>query len=215
MKQTSTSTRSAISINTSTSSIVKIAMLASSLWLASCGDPPVAVAQAGLTSAATTGAVARAMCPVASASVGAAPVSTNSGVASNAGRSVATGLPAAPAARPASPVELRVSRLVVARGVEAREPVGSASSFSRSETSRLYAFVELANPEKAESEILVTFEPEQGDARGHVRLHVGASPRWRTWAATRTVQQPGAWFAVVRTAHDGKELARVPFEITS
>jgi len=112
------------------------------------------------------------------------------------------------------PIELRVKRLVVARGVKSREPVDPAGSFELDELERIYAFVEVSNPDRADSEIFVTFEPEQGAARGHVRLRVGPSPRWRTWAYTRGIRQPGSWWAVVRDG-DGEELARTPFEIVS
>jgi hypothetical protein len=107
---------------------------------------------------------------------------------------------------------LRVKRLVLARSIASREPVDVASRFSAAEIDRIYAFVEIENPDRAESEIVVTFEPEQGAATGHVRLDVGASSRWRTWAFTRAARQPGAWAAVVRDGQ-GTVLARTAFEV--
>jgi len=114
----------------------------------------------------------------------------------------------------ALPAELRVKRLVIAHGVEDREPVDPTESFSLQHTKRIYAFVEVRNVDQVESAIYVTFEPEKGPSRGHVRLRVGQSPRWRTWAYTRAVQKEGSWWAVVRDGQ-GKELARKPFEIKS
>jgi len=108
--------------------------------------------------------------------------------------------------------DLKIRRLVLARDVEAREPVGAADAFDLGEVDKLYAFVEVGNHDAVESEIVVTFEPERGPACGHVRLRVGASPRWRTWAYTRGVRQPGKWTAVVRDAA-GELLARKSFEV--
>jgi hypothetical protein len=122
---------------------------------------------------------------------------------------------AEPATRP-DPVlaDLRIKRLVVSQGVEAREPIGAGESFTLAEIERLYAFVEVHNVDAAESEIFVTFEPERGPARGHVRLRVGATPRWRTWAYTRGVRSPGTWTAVVRNG-EGELLAKTTFVVES
>jgi hypothetical protein len=108
--------------------------------------------------------------------------------------------------------DLRIRRLVVSQGVEAREPIGAAASFSLAEVERLYAFVEVHNADVAESEIFVTFEPERGAACGHVKLRVGATPRWRTWAYTRGVRSPGKWTAVVRNG-EGELLAQTTFVV--
>lgn len=132
--------------------------------------------------------------------------------------------PAKAAEKPASkPVKgkvadakLQVRRLVVAEGVERgkREPVGAKAKFKLADVDKLYAFVEVENPGKVESEVFVTFEPEDnGVSQGQVSLDVGASPRWRTWAYTRGVKKAGSWAAVVRSA-DGTVLARTPFEVT-
>jgi hypothetical protein len=110
--------------------------------------------------------------------------------------------------------DLRIRRLVVSQGVEAREPIGAAESFALAEVDRLYAFVEVHNADAAESEIFVTFEPERGPVRGHVRLRVGATPRWRTWAYTRGVRSPGTWTAVVRNG-EGELLAKTTFVVES
>lgn len=108
---------------------------------------------------------------------------------------------------------LKVRRLVVAKGVEKREPEGVASSFWKDDFDRLYAFVEVDNAEKTKEKLTVSFIPPGGGApRGNVSLDVGASPRWRTWAYSRAVDRRGTWEAVV-TSEDGTELAREKFEI--
>jgi hypothetical protein len=113
-----------------------------------------------------------------------------------------------------SAANLKVTRLVVAQGVEAREPMGVAKSFRKADIDKIFAYVEVENRDAAEEEIVVTFEPEGLSPRGNVKLRVGQSPRWRTWAFTRAIDRTGQWVAVVRTK-DGKELAREPFEISS
>jgi len=109
---------------------------------------------------------------------------------------------------------LSVKKLVLATEVEkgSREPKGVGTSFKKGEFDKLYAFVELANPGE-EAQVVVFFEPPSDKpARGNVRLDVGTSPRWRTWASSKGVNEKGEWSAVV-TAPDGRELAREKFEI--
>ena len=110
------------------------------------------------------------------------------------------------------PSNLKVARLLIARGIAGREPVGSATSFHAGDLEGIYAFIELTNEARAASEIVVTFSPERGWAAQRIKLVVGAQARWRTWALTKRARRPGAWTAVVSTA-DGRELARAAFEI--
>lgn len=170
-------------------------------------------------------AITPAACVPAPSDAGKLQVAASAQAAAPAAAAPATvAAPSKPAEKPsAKPVRvivadapLEVRRLVVAEGVERgkREPVGAAASFKVGDIDKLYAFVEVENPERAESEVIVTFEPEDGGAaQGQVSLGVGASPRWRTWAYTRGVKKAGSWAAVVRSA-DGKVLARTPFEVT-
>lgn len=116
----------------------------------------------------------------------------------------------------AADAPLKVKRLVVTEAIarKSREPLGEKTSFKADDTDKIYAFVEVENPAEAESEVFVTFEPQgDGASQGQVSLHVGASPRWRTWAFTRNAKKAGQWAAVVRDA-DGKVLAKKPFEVT-
>ncbi len=108
---------------------------------------------------------------------------------------------------------LRVKRLVLAEGVDGREPMGSRSAFRADEMDKVYAFVEVDNPEQLGGAITVSFEPPDGPEIGNVRLAVGASRRWRTWAFSRAVRETGEWTAIVRD-EQGRILAREPFSIT-
>jgi len=109
--------------------------------------------------------------------------------------------------------DLDVGRLVIARGVEGREPVDPADSFNQAEAKRIYAFVEVRNRDRVASEIYVSFVKDGAPANAGVRLRVGASSRWRTWAYTRLATQPGRWRVTVRSG-SGEELASKAFEIT-
>ena len=116
----------------------------------------------------------------------------------------------------ASPAEkhaqkLSVTRFSVARDVKGREPVDVGTRFDSKEP-RLYAFVDVANPEKAPGEITVEFQPPKGSARGNVTLKVGESERYRTWAFTRLARDPGQWKAVVKNER-GEVLAEESFEV--
>lgn len=110
---------------------------------------------------------------------------------------------------------LRVVRIALARGVEEREPVGAGRSFSASEDERIYAYLELANPERVECEISVAWAPvtTPDDETGRVEVRVGPQPRWRTWSYTSRLDRPGRYMAIVRDA-DGRVIARAPFELT-
>ena len=106
---------------------------------------------------------------------------------------------------------LRVDRFVVARGVEAREPVGVDVAFAKDEK-RVFAFLEVANAERAPGEVKVQFVDPSGRAQPSVDLPVGDSARFRTWAFTRKAHTPGTWKALVRD-ENGKVLAETVFEV--
>jgi Protein of unknown function (DUF2914) len=156
----------------------------------------------------------------ASASVAAAPAATLAAPVSATAKSVTASAGEKPAAKPAkakaSDAPLKVKRLALATSVDRskRAPVGESASFKVSDIEKLYAFVEVENPDQEESEVFVTFEPEDaGASQGQVALKVGSAARWRTWAFTRNAKRPGKWAAIVRSS-DGTVLARTPFEVT-
>jgi hypothetical protein len=110
--------------------------------------------------------------------------------------------------------KLFVKRLVIAHGVDNREPVSPSSTFAKGEADRVYAFIEVGNEDRSASAVTVSFFADGKPERGGVELRVGASPRWRTWAFTRQATEPGIWHVVVR-GPKGQELAREKFEIVA
>jgi hypothetical protein len=118
--------------------------------------------------------------------------------------------PTAEATSPAK-AKLAVNRLVVTHAVADHEPVSPAELVT---DAPVLAFVELANQDSIERNVVVTFEREGHLAVGYVKLHVPASSkRFRTWARTHNLGSAGTWEAVVR-AEDGTELGRQPFELS-
>ena len=115
------------------------------------------------------------------------------------------------AATEASPKEMTVKRLVLAHGVDGREPQEPTTTF-KTRDDRVYAFVEVQNPTKASGKIAVVFEPPSGPALAEIPLEVGDSSRFRTWAFTRKAHEPGQWAVVVRD-EKGRLLARESFTI--
>jgi len=106
--------------------------------------------------------------------------------------------------------DLTVKRLVIAKGVKSREPVEAGDTFELGE--RLYAFIEVGNKEQLASEIFISFKRPDSKPSGRIRLRIGESPRWRTWAYTRLANTTGRWEAVVSDAN-GDVLARRTFDI--
>jgi hypothetical protein len=117
----------------------------------------------------------------------------------------------ASAPTPRHATALRVDRLVIARGVESREPLGADTVFAADEK-RLFAFVEVDNPEHAPGDLRVQFIAPGGETQPPIELSVGDSPRWRTWAFTRHARAPGTWKAVVRDER-GQVLASTEFDV--
>ncbi|WP_438018061.1 DUF2914 domain-containing protein [Sorangium sp. So ce315] len=197
--------------------------------LAGCGEPhdarppaPAAVASPPPAPCSEPAAAAAPAPPPAATAIAAAPAVPAGHAAAGAGSaaagagSAAAGAGSKEASEKAGEgkAELKVKRLVVAGGVKDREPVEPRTTFRAQETERIYAFVELEHRGDAEGEVTVAFVPPDGGAPvGNVRLAVGASPRWRTWAFTRGARKPGEWTAIVQS-DTGEVLARTPFEMT-
>ena len=109
----------------------------------------------------------------------------------------------------ATAATLKVQRLVITRGVEAREPLPSEPLVLGAP---VFAFLELENEGDAQRSVVLTFERDTASV-GHVQLAVPpSSPRWRTWGKTALIREAGTWTAVVRTV-EGDELARQAFEV--
>jgi hypothetical protein len=113
------------------------------------------------------------------------------------------------ASRTTSAKRLGVKRLVLAHGIDGREPQDAAATFKSSDD-RVYAFVELENPTKTSGEISVVFEPPTGPALAEIPLSVGETARFRTWAFTRQATTAGEWTVVIRDAQH-RVLARQTF----
>lgn len=104
-----------------------------------------------------------------------------------------------------------VSRLVLASEVKNREPVPLTDAHAKQP---LVAFVEAKNEAAEPTSIVVTFQHESGRTVGFIELEVpGKSPRFRTWARTQNVNEPGTWTAIVRGA-SGRELGRHSFTVS-
>lgn len=107
---------------------------------------------------------------------------------------------------------LHAKRLIVAKKIDGREPVGVSRSFDGSDVGQVAAFVELSNDAREATRIVMRFEPPSSPAF-EVPLEVGASPRWRTWATTKRPLEEGTWRVRV-LADDGALIAQTTFEVT-
>lgn len=114
--------------------------------------------------------------------------------------------------RSSSAKKMSVKRLVLAHGIDGREPQDVATSFAAKED-RVYAFVEVENP-GGDDTVSVVFEPPSGPAFAEIPLKVsGGAAHFRTWAFTRRAHEVGEWTVVVRDPH-GKVLGRQAFTVT-
>jgi len=107
---------------------------------------------------------------------------------------------------------LTLRRFALSRDVSNREPIDPAFAFANQEAP-LFAFVDVANATDEERSVRVIFESPSGEQMGMVDLDIpNEVPRWRTWAYSRMITEPGTWEAVVET-DEGELLGRISFEI--
>ena len=106
---------------------------------------------------------------------------------------------------------LRVKRIQFSEKIAGREPVDPEETFS-SDTSKLFAFIELANETKEKTKVVVTFVPPMGSP-SKVTLDVGDKSRWRTWAQRKSPKAVGTWKVIVKDLA-GNELGHRSFEVT-
>src|SRR5882672_595839 len=106
------------------------------------------------------------------------------------------------------PSTLVLKRLVIATGVQDREPLANSDALP-GDGSAIYAFAELANPSGPSENVRITFERKGGAERvADVTLPVPANvSRHRTWAFTHFIRVPGVWEAVL-WSENGAELGR-------
>jgi hypothetical protein len=113
--------------------------------------------------------------------------------------------------RPLDPGEIKIDRFVLAHGIEQREPVEESERFTGD--TKIFAFVQFANPEGAPFAFRVHWEKAEAPASPYgVKLKVETAARYRTWSWTAIPREPGEYKAVLRTL-DGKEIASKPFTI--
>ena len=121
-------------------------------------------------------------------------------------------LAAAPAQEgdaPESGSALGVTRAVIARGIEEREPVEEGSSFSP-DIGHLFFFTVIEGAE--EETVIYHVWSYGGEEKARVDLPVRGG-RWRTWSQkTIPPAWTGDWSASVENA-DGALLTRIPFTI--
>lgn len=107
---------------------------------------------------------------------------------------------------------LTLRRFALSRSIENREPIDPAFAFPNEEAP-LFAFVDVANATDEERSVRVIFESPTGEQMGLIDLDIpDNAPRWRTWALSRMITEPGQWEAVVET-DEGELLGRISFEI--
>ncbi|HJL16418.1 MAG TPA: DUF2914 domain-containing protein [Sandaracinaceae bacterium LLY-WYZ-13_1] len=98
-----------------------------------------------------------------------------------------------------APPAIELARVVVARDVADREPVGPAPL--RADAERAYLFVEASNEGPEDATLSVEWIGPDGTRGRPIDLELPVAPRWRTWATTRRVAgTPGRWRVVVRSA---------------
>lgn len=113
---------------------------------------------------------------------------------------------------PLEPSDVHVDRFLLTTGVVDREPVDEENVFS-ADAEKIFAFVQVANPEGAPYSFKVHFESvDKAPSPYGITLDVPTSPRYRTWAFTRIKRAPGAYRAVLRTL-EGREIARKEFVV--
>ncbi len=104
---------------------------------------------------------------------------------------------------------LTIGRLVIAAGIEDREPVGVADRFS-SDTATVYCFLE-ANNIAADIEVAFVWILN-GTEILETPMALKAAPRWRTWAAKNLYGLEGDWKVELRDA-SGTVLRTVEFKV--
>lgn len=105
-----------------------------------------------------------------------------------------------------------LARFVLTRAIEDREPVDEGVSFKPGE--RVYAFLEVANPNGSEYALNLRWAAEEEDLGEPTALTIGTSPRWRTWSWLRAPEKAGSYRCFIET-EDGQQMAEIPFRVES
>jgi hypothetical protein len=113
--------------------------------------------------------------------------------------------------RPVDAKDVVVDRFVLAKDVAGREPIEESDHFA-ADNPKIFAFVQLANKDEPYA-FTVHFEPVDGPkSEFGVKLDVPTAARWRTWAWTKLIHEPGKYRAVLRTL-EGEEIVAREFTI--
>jgi hypothetical protein len=83
-----------------------------------------------------------------------------------------------------------VDRLVVASGIEEREPVGVSETFPATQE-EVYCFLEAGNIVKDTQVRFVWYF--EGQETASVELPLRQGPRWRTWSSKKVAGKSGQW----------------------
>ncbi|MCB9596916.1 MAG: DUF2914 domain-containing protein [Sandaracinaceae bacterium] len=105
---------------------------------------------------------------------------------------------------------VELSRVIVARRIEDREPVGLAPFDG--DVDELFVFLDARN-DGAPATLQVRWDAPDGTPGRAIDLQVPTARRWRTWATTNRVRgRAGTWTVVVTDA-SGREIARRSFTV--
>ena len=108
---------------------------------------------------------------------------------------------------------VKLNSIILAKGVDKREPVEPGTRFSVADGEKVYAIMDVNNPTDDATELTVSWKMPDSDREiGKTSLEVKSAKSWRTWSFTRWAKKTGTWEAIVRNA-DGDIIARAPFEI--
>jgi len=114
---------------------------------------------------------------------------------------------------PDGPPLIHIKKLIMAKSVRRRRPVGASNIF-KGDIKQVLVFLKVRNfegPQKIQLKWIYDDQVIQRD-----RLRVGASPRWRTWSTMllRKVHRKfGEWRLEVETVRGEKNLGVVHFVI--
>ena len=91
--------------------------------------------------------------------------------------------------------QLTIEKLVIAKNVENREPVGASDSFPAT-TEKIYCFIEATNIEK---DTQIKFVWYRDSKKVHTyKLPLKQGDRWRTYAYKNIYGKKGKWKVVVK-----------------
>jgi hypothetical protein len=106
-----------------------------------------------------------------------------------------------------------LNSIILARGVDRREPVEPGTQFTMGDGQKIYVILDVKNETGEDAMLTVSWKmPESDREIGQTELTVKSAKSWRTWSFTRWAKKTGTWEAVVRDAA-GEIIARAPFRI--